>query len=411
MKALRILLSAHACEPNQGSEDGIGWNVAREAARHHEVWVLAPERSRPVIEAELASKPIPGLHFVYCNLPVLGRWWKQHRAERSYYYLWQVGAYFVSRKLNSRTSFDLVHHVTIGKYSVPSFLALLPAPFLWGPLGGGESAPKAYWKGFGLRGIAYETARDLIRWLGEYDPFTRLAARRSVVALAATEETSRRMRKIGARVVQILPTTGLSEVDIEQLGRYAPNNEPTVRFISIGRLLHWKGLHLALQAFAKTELAKAEYWIVGDGPERKRLEVLARKLKISGQVRFFGQLPRQETFAELGKSHVLVHPSLHESGGWVISEAMAASKPVICLDSGGPAISVTEETGYKVPANHPKQTIADLAEAMRRLGGSQELRESMGKAGRKRVLEEHRWSKKGEKLNALYAEITESVKQ
>lgn len=95
----------------------------------------------------------------------------------------------------------------------------------------------------------------------------------------------------------------------------------------------------------------------------------------------------------------------------MISEAMAASRPVVCLDLGGPAIGVTEETGFKVSARHPKRTITDLAEAMRRLGSSQELRESMGTAGRERVLQQVRRSKKGEKLNALYAEVTNSVKQ
>ena len=54
VKTLKILLSAYACEPNQGSEPGLGWNVAREVAKHYEVWVLTPEEHRPAIEAELA---------------------------------------------------------------------------------------------------------------------------------------------------------------------------------------------------------------------------------------------------------------------------------------------------------------------------------------------------------------------
>ena len=50
---------------------------------------------------------------------------------------------------------------------------------------------------------------------------------------------------------------------------------------------------------------------------------------------------------------MLIHPSLHDSGGWVCLEAMAAGRPVICLDLGGPGLQVTEKTGIKVKASTP----------------------------------------------------------
>ena len=61
---------------------------------------------------------------------------------------------------------------------------------------------------------------------------------------------------------------------------------------------------------------------------------------------------------------MLVHPSLHDSGGWVCLEAMAAGKPVICLDLGGPGEQVTRETGFKIPALDPDQAVKDMARAM-----------------------------------------------
>ena len=53
---MNVLISAYSCEPGEGSERGVGWNVAREVARHHKVWVFTrPDESQSAIEAELLS--------------------------------------------------------------------------------------------------------------------------------------------------------------------------------------------------------------------------------------------------------------------------------------------------------------------------------------------------------------------
>ena len=60
---------------------------------------------------------------------------------------------------------------------------------------------------------------------------------------------------------------------------------------------------------------------------------------------------------------VLVHPSLHDSGGFVLLEAMEMRKPVVCLKLGGPGVYVNEHTGYAIPATSIPQVIDDLATA------------------------------------------------
>lgn len=400
---MKILLSSYACEPGQGSEPGIGWNIAREIAKYHQVWVLTSNTHRPAVEAELNSAPVPNLHFVYFD-PL--RWiidWKgKPRGVQLHYYLWQIEAYFVARSLHQKFNLDLLHHVTYGRYWGPSFLVLLPVTFFWGPVAGGESAPGAFWQDFSLRGKVYETLRDLARWIGERDPFVRLTAKRSTLALASTEETAARLRQIKVKHVQVFSNVGLPKEEISRLIQCGVSNSSPVRFISIGRLLHWKGVNLGLEAFAIAKIEKAEYWIMGDGPERKRLEALAKKLEIVDKVRFWGTIPRDELLSKLEECHVLVHPSLHDSGGWVCSEMMAAGRPVICLDLGGPAIQVTEETGFKIPAHTPKQAVHDLAEAMVRLAKDPKLRMHMGHAGQKRVSEAYSWETKGQLLVQLY---------
>ena len=76
---------------------------------------------------------------------------------------------------------------------------------------------------------------------------------------------------------------------------------------------------------------------------------------------------------------VLVHPSLHDSGGVVCVEALAAGRPVVCLDLGGPACLVTEEAGIRVRADAPAQSIQDLSAALARLAADPGLRARMGK--------------------------------
>lgn len=405
---MKILMSAYSCEPGRGSECGVGWNVAKEVAKYHEVWVLTrPDESKDAIEAELARNPNPNLRFVYFTLP----FWQdsmsggQSGAMQLHYYLWQIQAYFVGRRLHREIGFDVAHHVTFVRYSCPSFLSLLPIPFLWGSIGGGESAPRPFWKDFGFRAKVYETARLLWRWIGEQDPFVRLTIKNSAVIRATTKDTVERLRKLGADEVEIAPESGIPTAEINTLAQYKLPQGTPIKFISMGRLLHWKGFHLGLRAFAEAAIPDAEYWVCGDGAEFQNLITLAEELGISQQVKFWGRLPRTETLEKLSQCHILVHPSLHDSGGWVCIEAMAAGRPVICLDLGGPGTQITESTGLKIPALTPTQAVNEMAQAMTLLSNNAQLRENMGKEGQKLVRSFHSWETRGHSLIKVYEKI------
>jgi glycosyltransferase involved in cell wall biosynthesis len=404
MKSLKILISAYACRPNMGSEPGIGWNTVIELAKYYQVWVLTREDNRSSIEAELTLNPVDTINFIYCEPPFWARWWKP--AQLPHYYFWQLGAYYVARQLHREIGFDLVHHVTYLRYSTPSFLSLLPIPFIWGPVGGGESAPPAFWQDFGFRGQTYEILRSITHRLGEIDPFTRITVERSVLVQATTSETAKRLHQMKAANVQVLSPIGLSPKEIDRLAQCpAPDSSP-LRLISIARLLHWKGFHLGIQAFAMADLPDdAEYWILGEGPERQRLQTLAEKLNVANQLKFWGSLPRDETLSRLGECQIFIHPSLHDSGAVVCLEAMAAGRPVVCLDLGGPSIHVTEEAGFKIPANTTEQAITDMADAITQLAKDTQLRIRMGTAGQKQVREHFSWEVKGRQLGQLYNKI------
>jgi glycosyltransferase involved in cell wall biosynthesis len=276
--------------------------------------------------------------------------------------------------------------------------------------GGGEAAPKPFWRDFSKKAKLYETARDIAQSLGELDPFTRMTARRSMIALATTEETAQRLRSIKAKNIKIVSQLGLSQEEINLLSQYSTLPENPIKFICVCRLLHWKGVHLGIRAFAKAKLTNAEYWIVGNGPEMERLKGEVKELGITDRVKFWGNLSRQETLSKMAESHVLVHPSLHDSGGLVCTEMMGAGRPVICLDLGGPGIQITEETGIKVPGINPDQAVEGLAEAMQKLAGDPELRSRLGAGAKKRVEKVYDWDLKGEYFAQLYEEIVANFK-
>lgn len=405
---LKILLSVYACRPDKGSEPGVGWNMAKELAQHHQVWAITREDNRAAIEAELSSHPIDNLTVLYNDLPAWARWWKtEHRGVHLHHYLWQIGAFFSARRLHQTVAFDLIHHVTYGRYSAPSFLSMLPVPFIFGPVGGGESAPSPFWQDFNFKNKQYEILRNVARWTGEHDPFVQATIKRSQVAIVATPETSERLERLGARRIELIcGQTGINQEELMKLGQLPPvSGDRQIRFISIGRLIHWKGFHLGLRAFAAANLEKSEYWVIGDGAERRHLETLVQQLGIGEKVRFFGNLPREKTLQKLGECDVLVHPSLHDFSPTVCLEGMAAGRPVICLNLGGPATQITDKTGFRVAANTPEQAVGDMAGVMRELAGDPQLRAQMGAAGQQRVSELYSWSSKGDFLNQLYQDV------
>lgn len=405
MKSLKILISAYACRPNMGSEPGVGWNTIREVSKYHQIWVLTREDNRAAIKSGMgdfnSSKP----HFIYCEPPQWFNWW--HSTQLPHYYMWQIEAFFQARRLYQEICFDAAHHITYVRYSTPSFLSLLPVPFIWGSVGGGEMAPKSYWKTFSASGKRYEILRAIAHRAGEIDPFTGITARRSALVRATTGATAKRLLKLGASRIEIYSESGLSQAEIEILSQFAMPSDPPVRFISMARLLHWKGLHLGIMAFAKADLSSdAEYWIVGEGPEKEKLQALAQHLGVGDQIRFWGRLPREETLNKLSQCHALIHPSLHDSGGWVCLEAMAAGRPIVCLDIGGPSVQVTSETGFLVSANTPEQSVQEMGQALTTICHQPALCYQMGEAGRQRVKNKFCWETKGHQLAQTYLELS-----
>src|SRR5687768_5860297 len=110
-RRLRVLISAYACEPGRGSEQGVGWNWVLQAAQDNDVTVLTRSNQRAAIESGLASFSGNPPHFVYLENRVLLPFKRKGRGARWYYYFWQFSSFLVGRRLHKERRFDLVHHL------------------------------------------------------------------------------------------------------------------------------------------------------------------------------------------------------------------------------------------------------------------------------------------------------------
>jgi glycosyltransferase involved in cell wall biosynthesis len=160
--------------------------------------------------------------------------------------------------------------------------------------------------------------------------------------------------------------------------------------VYVGRLIWWKGVDVLLRAFVQVVRARpnAHLVIVGDGPERARLEQLAGELGIAAHVVFVGYQRDVTPYYLL--ADVIAIPSLQEPGGAVAMEAMAAGCPIVATRVHGCADSVCDGvTGRLVPPGDA----AALAEGLLWTLQESERRLALGARGRARALrhftEEH----------------------
>lgn len=156
----------------------------------------------------------------------------------------------------------------------------------------------------------------------------------------------------------------------------------TKRFLCIALLSEQKGLDYLLKAsqiLSQRGFKSFEIIIGGDGSARAKLEQMAKLLGIEQYCRFLGMLDRNEVKRWMQHCDVFVLPSLHETFGIVLAEAMACGKPVIATRCGGPEFVVTEETGILVDVANPL-ALADAMTAFmenRLMFDSEAVRESV----------------------------------
>jgi glycosyltransferase involved in cell wall biosynthesis len=298
-------------------------------------------------------------------------------------------------------------------------IALIHSHFAWPDgVGGAMAAAQtgraliASFRGMDLdmhEGIEYGMRRD---------PFTAHAMLHLLRRADRTTYVSDYMRRIGLSLgadpgaaVEIL-----KGVDLE---RFAPVADrvalrtrlgiPRPMILSVGALQKLKGVHHILEALATLRSSHDfTYVIVGAGEESANLRALTRRLALDDRVVFRGHLGRETLPQFFSACDLFILGSLTEGSGNVVLEAMSSGRPVICTDSGGPPQYVRHErTGFVVPVGD----VPAMAQRVRELLDTPRLADSLGEAGRARMVHGFAYSRMIGEILALYEEVVDGERR
>lgn len=180
-----------------------------------------------------------------------------------------------------------------------------------------------------------------------------------------------------------------------------------VKIVFVGRLSKQKDPMLLLHSFCALSSVvknKAQVFIVGDGPKRRKLEYFIKENSLQERVRLLGNLPREKVFEVLRGSDIFVLTSNWEGFPRTILEAMSCGLPVIATDVGGVREAVSEDCGILVKRRDKE----GLKQALERLISNPELIRKMGQKARERVEREFSLEKMCERTYQVYREVVHS---
>lgn len=203
---------------------------------------------------------------------------------------------------------------------------------------------------------------------------------------------------------QVVPN-GIDPASLDLSPRKTSRQEGERKILlSVSNLIPSKGIDLnlyALERLARRHQALT-YRVIGDGPERRRLEALSRKLGLSDQVEFLGQVPHDQVISQMADCDIFSLPSWQEGFGIVYLEAMAHGAPVIgCFGEGIEDFVVDGETGYLVKPRDSEGLLSVLGDLL----DHPEKGIQTGKQAQIHVLENYTWESNARRMIDLYREI------
>lgn len=300
---------------------------------------------------------------------------------------------------------EVIHQPIPVSPAAPSMIHGFGVPVVIGPMNGAMRYPPGYEQYLRLsERLFVALGRRAAGLVNRLIP----GKRRAALLLVANQRTAEALPVSHGRVRELVENgVDLARWPSTPAGPPEPG-AARMRLVFIGRLVRWKALHITLDALAhlRHEFPALEVTldVIGDGPERARLTLQATRAGLADRVVFHGFQPQEVCAAHLARAQALILNSLFECGGAVVLEAMAAGKPVIASDWGGPADYLDSGCGLLVPPSPPETFAARLAEAIRALALDPGKAVRMGQAGLERARSLHDWNRKIAQIETFYDE-------
>ena len=369
MDRLRVLLLAPDCNPEGVSMPFVTYSHAAAHAHLHDVTLVI--RTPAEAPVRRANAPFHAIEVV--RMPLLERIyaWTIRRVFKYNFDTQMLTAFlypfslafewYAWRQLRRRIhagEFDVALRVLPMSPVLPSpfasFLRRGPIPFVIGPLNGGLPWPP----GFGQLENQKEWVSNL-RNLYRYLPFARSTYRDAADIIAASSQTFSEFVSYRDKLF-FVPEPGIGPASCSEDARDSKPHT-ALELIFVGGLVPRKACDLALRAAASLlHSGQARFTVAGDGPERNRLEQLAKDLDIEQAVCFCGDLSHQDVFRRMRAADVFLFPSVRDNGAGVVFEALASGAVPVVVDFGGPGDIVHPDVGFKVPLTTEEDVVAQL---------------------------------------------------
>ncbi len=295
--------------------------------------------------------------------------------------------------------FDVVLRLVPMTPSLPSpfafFLRKGPIPFVIGPLNGGLPWPPGF--------TQLDRQREWIAGLRNayrFLPFARSTYRHATAIIAASSQTYSEFAAYRDKLF-FVPEPGIG---LSLCFGSSRSSEPGTRLelIFVGGLVPRKACDLALRAAAPLLRGDmARFTVVGDGPERNRLEQLAQSLGIEKGVSFCGWIRHAEVLSRMRCADVFVFPTLRDNGAGVVFEALATGAVPVVVDFGGPGDIVHKEVGYKVPLTNESEIVSQIEKILTDLAGNRELLNRLRQQGMSYARECLTWDTKAQRTTQV----------
>lgn len=409
-KRTKVLMSAYACEPNKGSEPGVGWNWAVHMAKTHEVYVITRSNNKDGIEEYLKHNPIEHLHFYYHDCSAFKRKLKKMpNGIFIYYKMWQKEILPLASTIVEEEKIDLVHHVTFNEFRTPGKLYKLSCPFVWGPIGGGQFYNPIFKNAyFSKKDLLKEKLRNTInRCYLRFSSDIHCAVRDAAAILIADQSTEAIMPQT-RKYIRLLETgynldrNGMKNYDISCC--YSRLNRP-INLLWIGGIWPRKGLKILLDALHESNFHDYRLKIVGKGEDKANCEKLVKQYGLEDKITFLGALSYEDVNGLYDDADVFIFTSLRDTSGNVVLEAMSHGLPVISIDHHGVGEMVTDFTGIKIPPVSYEQVKKNMILAIKKYYETPELMKIHGEAGRKRIEESYSWEHNASEMLKVYDQI------